>query len=59
MSFTVGTFGVYAVVIITLYDVGSLAQPVVVAVIVVPTLPLPERETDPPDGTVAGGVCKI
>ena len=38
----------------TLYEVGEPDQPDVVAVIVVPATPVPERETDPPEGITTG-----
>ena len=48
---SVGVVGERAVLITTLYDVGEPDQPEVEAVITLPGVLLPVRETDPPEGT--------
>jgi hypothetical protein len=50
----VGLFAVLEILISTLKEVGLFAQPDVVAVMVLPGVVFPVRETDPPDGTGGG-----
>jgi hypothetical protein len=45
-----------AVLITTLYDVGEPDHPEVEAVITLPGVLLPVRETDPPEGTTIADV---
>ncbi len=52
----VGAFPFLETLIVTLYEAGLLAQPDVVAVIVLPGVVSPVKDTDPPVGIETVGV---